>query len=608
MMTHEKSLVESVNRSEISFILIVTLISTSVAIKFFLMKFGISSAGNLGIFLSGAALTTYSYFDIKRNCSSTRTFGIQFVAALCALSALVYVAAIYWKGVTLPANDPIADPTFSSVLERGITLNHFYAIGDSGHSYPPGVPLLLSFLMSLGGNITTLISFKALCLVAVALMPLTWAWGIRRLLGISTPLKFIVPAFYVSAFAFERTLNYALPFAGKNSQLIMLMLLPAFLVKIQAIKSRNAASIILSGMVFLGIILIHYSAIHLTFVMLVPIYLIKFFKEKRAWRSALADTARPLIICTLGITFFLLLFPDALHDPRSTLGGSYDFRLSITHFFEAWLEPNTSMLAIFNDTKVQAIGSPARGYILIGCVLFCWLAKRAGARLRRNSELEGIFTGAACLFLSLIAAMIMGSGLINTGASLDFTRWFIFPIQFSLIGLAVVSIFLLIRNLRFAWSSVLLALAFAIASLTVLYRDTIAVKRGAGVGVLTKSNIIALQKSFPVSSDDCFIISPNTAAGQNTFAQKYRIMEYAEMVTHCTMVLGSWVHGASPGWRDKDGLPRSTAYAALPGNARVYFVGSADEREKYGKGQQWNVLKDPFYANAGMWERSRPLP
>lgn len=571
-----------------------------------LMRAGLTALDNAGSLLAGLVLAAATYFSILKDNSTPRQKSPSIWPVLVLL--VVVYAYLVWMnmhGVTLPANDPIADATYSSVIGKGNLLNIFYKPGDGGHTYPPGVPLLLGNAYSTFGVIGTLRLFKWLCILAVGIMPLSWAWAADRLFNANTSFFLLTLSFYVSAFCIERTLNYALPIAGKNSQLIMLTMFPAFLVMTKRVVNLGWRWIMLPAILLCGLILVHFSALHLAIAVLATYVAYKLALHRHEMKRVIGWLAKPPVIGVLALALFVLLLPSAIHDTPSTLGSTYDFAASLKRFAGTFLA-EASPLAIYNNTAFQKLGSPLRGYVLAACVLACWFfrAIKADCTAQRDAS-EKIFGVAICLFGALTISVAFGTGLINTGVNMDFARWYSFPLQFSVIACALFNVLVIVtRNGSLSARAAGYAGVLLLPS-AVLRQDTWELAQAATLGVHFSRDIRLLERTFTATPAGCFIHSPNQAVDpkRDMFAQRYHLLEYAEMSTPCTLADGAWVHRAINRWEGGNETLHPDTPIAGQTDPSVYFVGTADELATYAAGYHWQRLTAIPETPAFVWKK-----
>ena len=258
-------------------------------------------------------------------------------------------------------------------------------------------------------------------------------------------------------------------------------------------------------------------------------------------------------------------------------------------FIAVFFDSDTQ-LAIFNYPAFQDIGSPMRGYLLMGCLLFSTLVMIKTKNQHNGILAKSIFSCSGTFFLSTVIAAVFGSGLIPAGLNLDFYRWFIFPFQIGVIACALLSGYVLLRSIdkkvAIVWSVI-----FLILPILVFVTDTIKIKKIIDGDAVSLSQIQGMQNIFVSGLSGCSIVSPNSVVIENlTYVQKYRTLEYAEMLTNCRMLAGSWVHAPSDGWRESNGLPSKGIFNTVRTGMNLFFVGTRAELGEYGRISSWNEV------------------
>ena len=289
--------------------------------KFLLMKFTpISNVNLLAVIFAITCSCIIAYGTYSRLVTQSDNRNNLFLIA----GVLFYLSWMYAYGIILPANDPVAVPTFASIINRNVPLYEHYAQGDSGATYPPGFPLLLSVAYVFFDHTGVLLLFKILCILAVGLIPFSWSWLAKRVFDIPLPLATIAIAFYIASFGIERTLNYALPFAGKNSQLFLLSVFPLFFVYLVNSVLRNWTYLLVLGFMFYCLALFHYSVFYISFALLMATSIVWFWlNSKRSYAIA----GRGLLVGLIGVGCFVFFSSEALHDPRISIGSAYDLAI-----------------------------------------------------------------------------------------------------------------------------------------------------------------------------------------------------------------------------------------------------------------------------------------
>lgn len=555
--------------------------------KLLLMKF----AGATYVNLFAIVFAVISSYVIAHGtcCTNSRSViqGDNRKSLFLIAGVLFYLGWIYALGVVLPANDPVAVPTFASILNQKTPLYEYYAHGESGATYPPGFPLLLSMTYVFLDHAGVLLLFKILCILAVGLIPFSWSWLAKRVFNIPLPLTTIAIAFYIAGFGIERTLNYALPFAGKNSQLFLLLIFPIFFVHLTNAPRRNWLYVIALGFLFYCLTLFHYSALYVSFALLMATSIIWFLPNPK---QSFAIVVRGLFVGLIGAGCFIFFSSEALQDPRRTIGGVYDLGSAFTTFIQIFFGTDTDLLSIFNVSDFQNVGSPMRGYLLIGCLLFSAIVMRKSKNQHNEKSAKPIFLCSGAFFLVIVIAAALGSGLVPAGVNLDFYRWFIFPAQIGVIACALLSAYVLLKSIN-RKIAISLVTVFLMLPTLVFVTDARKIKKVVDSDAISYSQIQGMHDSLISGPSGCGILSPNFVVIENfTYKQKYRMLEYAEMLTGCRMLAGAWVHAPSVGWRKNDGLPSGDVFNSIPIDMNLYFVGTRSELEKYGKTSSWDEI------------------
>jgi len=83
----------------------------------------------------------------------------------------------------------------------------------------------------------------------------------------------------------------------------------------------------------------------------------------------------------------------------------------------------------------------------------------------------------------------------------------------------------------------------------------------------------------------CFLITDSftIADGLHT-VQRYRPLEYAEIMTGCRLLNGSFVQRGAEGGRAMDGLPDAALFASLPADATVLLIVPEPVEARYRSG------------------------
>lgn len=555
----------------------------AIAFKFIFMKAGLIAASNpLSLAAAGILSAVMAWVLRKSDGSALRLARSAFDVKLMLLLGLVfaYVAIVHLPGVVLPVHDPVLNTTFAAIISRGINLYDFYPLGESSHAYPPGFPLLLSYGFMLTDKIGVLLLFKWGCLLIVALIPLAWAWMTKRCFSIAAPMWIVALGFYLSFFTIERSLNFVLPFAGKNSTLLALLLFPIFVVFLVTSARVNLIALAVAGFCLFGLALIHYSVFHLAVAVLLPLFGFYVFQRKDGLRLAVLTGLAGIG----GVGLFFALWRESLSDPRPLFGAVNGLIPSLELFLQTFYSLNESYLTIFSP--FQSVGSPMRGYLLAACCLFSfWVSHALQTGPQRDNAKKLAIAGTSYLIATVIA-FIFGSRLIPAGINIDYARWFIFPAQAATIGCAVLSAALFVWQ-RKSVMSITLGSAVVVVSAIIFLTDSSIIARKARQDALSKQQLLALRDAFQPGEKGCLIVAPTTdpyarMVKNFVYMQAYRPLEYAEFMTPCTIASGAFVHGAARGWSTAAGTPEPDAYGKVADDMAVYFVGNDNDLPRFG--------------------------
>jgi hypothetical protein len=197
----------------------------------------------------------------------------------------------------------------------------------------------------------------------------------------------------------------------------------------------------------------------------------------------------------------------------------------------------------------------------------------------RRFEAPALWRAAATYGLALAASLAIGYGLIPLRLSVDFMRCFAWALQASVLMtacLAVLAIWPAVaRPVR-----VLLAGGLALLSL-VAARDAWIEQKVFARRTLAPQPVRAVAEILP-SRGPCFLIAHSDSRPEvMTTTQHVAAWNYAEAVSPCRFLTGSWVQPGAPGGRDLDGLPTASVLRAMPPGSAVLFIGDAQRMAAY---------------------------
>jgi hypothetical protein len=577
--------------------------ASSAGLVFIAMRIGLPGWVALAVALGGALIAAgVPTGDIPAPPGGRR--GLALGLLWVGLAAL-WVLVLFHHGWALPPGDPIAVPQFARAIAQGSLLTQAYPPGSSGHAYPPGYPILFAPAAALLSPIDALAMFKAITLACVVLIPAAWAWLHTRLFPPQPPLWACAGLAYAAFFMAERTLGFVTPFAGKNALLVGLLVFPAVTLATLSL-ARSPRRWPLAVAPVYGLILIHYTMLHLLAAVLGAYFLVGLATRRRTWPEA----ARVLAVAVMSVGLLILLNHEATSDSRA---GSlaFDPLDGLGELAELMLTQRPGFV-IFMDQDFGLPWSPFRGLVLVICAAFAVLTGLVAKKLPLGES-------AAVYLIALLTSFAFALGVVPAGISLDFVRWFIWPLQSALFlcaGLGCVAFWSAFPG----WPRALLAGLAAIAAgggLMTLYADGRAERAVFRQTAVSHAELAGVDELLPdrAVAGGCFLIGESVAgagAGAPVVVQRSLGWNYAETVSRCLYLNGSWVQPGSPFGREVDGLPSPAALRDIPAGAEVYFIGRPGSFEAYsrrmareGLGWSWRLVgRAP--PDAGVWRRALP--
>ena len=302
-----------------------------------------------------------------------------------------------------------------------------------------------------------------------------------------------------------------------------------------------------------GLVLIHYSMLHLAAAFLGAWLAVGLATGRAGWREAL----RLAVVGLLAAGLMVVLNGEALADPRAG-GFAFDPLGGLSRVVETFLAARPGFV-IFMDRDFGLAPSPFRGVLLLACAAVC---VAAAVLVRRRS----LGAAAAVYLLAFVASLAMAYGVVPAGISPDFMRWFAWPLQAALFlstGLALLTLAARApRPVR-----ILAMVAVGAAGAAVLYRDGRAERATFQATAAPRADLSRMDAILPdrPPSGGCLLIGESDAdpASLITF-QRSRVWTYAEVVSPCRYLNGSWVHPGDPAGRAISGMPAAEVLRTLP--------------------------------------------
>ena len=482
------------------------------------------------------------------------------------------LAWIYRKGIVLPVHDPIAIPSLAVFLAANVLPAKAFALGSFAHTYPPGAPALYAYALSVISPVTGLAAMKLANLLALLLIPAAWGWMWQRCFKLPFSRRCWIPICYLSFLGLERTLGFALPFAGKNALLFGICAAPCMIIAIIESCQRRFQWV-LSAVALFGLTLVNYSLLHLV------IAVIGGYMLMELWQRRLSFVVIARLVALLGITGLLIwsFLHDAISDPRA---GSLQFTpLAGTARLVKDFFSRMPASIIYNDSDFGIDQPYYRGVIfMIGVVLACWISSSA-----TSSRIKSAL-GAAIAAMLLVLAFAFG--IVPAAITLDYARWILWPVQamaFALtLSLLISAIGSSVRTVQ-----VLAGLAstvICIYGVTELYRDSKVYRRVVNNQAISRQWLVSTANflEFKANERPCVLIGDSSLTGDHLSVIQFdRPYSYIETVSRCRFANGSWIDRGDSDARQWDGFPTPARLRQLTTTGYVMLIGRPKRIDAY---------------------------
>lgn len=490
-----------------------------------------------------------------------------------ALLVFIAYAVMMAKTAVLPSHDPIAVPAFGlAIVAHGTAFHQSFAPDGLFVAYPPGYPVLYAAVFGGVAPLAGLIGFKYLSIAVIALMPLAWAMALKRLFALPYGQGTLAILAYVVFFGIERSLGLAPIFAGKNAMLLAGLLFPAVL----AVLVERPAGWLERGVAVaavLGLFLVHYSTIYMLAVTCAGLLLARHAVPRR---DNLAVWLQVGAVCGVALLSFvpMILMVKA---NNATLPNDVPAVLALADMGGHLVALKSHVLFLFHDLP-WLLPSPLRGPLLLLCLGLALVAQRRG-------DVPGIGALAGAFAIAVLLGLVLASGLIpRLGINSDYVRWFLFFLEAPLLLAGLLVLWQWSGITGFAWVQwrrplpLVMAAVLGVAGLSgaIDFWQGRRHVRGQAVSTATLSEMAGLLRP-PPGDGPCFLVTEGLANGPQT-SQLWRPLDYAPVLSACTVLTGSWIARPVAGGRDVDGLP---ALAALPEHGLVLFIGAPAALERY---------------------------
>ena len=223
--------------------------------------------------------------------------------------------------------------------------------------------------------------------------------------------------------------------------------------------------------------------------------------------------------------------------------------------------------------------SPYRGLLLVACVVLPlvlgYLRRRTDDRSFVPARMAGVF-GIMCLI-----GVAFGTGTVKLGLTSEFTRWYLIFPQAALMLSALCALACYARSGDRGAGVALGHLAAAALATLVTGIDLVHIARTYRAAPTTRSDLTNMRDVLSGAAP-CFLITQSrTVAGELHTVQEYRPLEYAEILTGCRILNGSFVQRGILDGRATAGLPTAAALVTLPPDAAIFLIVPAQIEAEY---------------------------
>jgi chorismate mutase len=308
-------------------------------------------------------------------------------------------------------------------------------------------------------------------------------------------------------------------------------------------------------------------------------YIVRFPRDRSEWKAAIQLAATG----GLALALFAFILPEAFSDPRAGSFGVPALGDGLARLAAVLFARHDQLLFIFNWDAATNLRSPWRGLALIGCIAG---SAFIGYLLRRErDDAWSVARMAGVSSIMVLLGIAFATGTLPVGITADFARWYLIFPQIGLILATLAGISLYwnrLGKIRVAARAGMLGI-FALAGLY-MTADLIGHARVAAAQQVSHAELVSVRDTLSDHSgnDACFLITESLtiADGLHT-VQSYKPLEYAETLTHCRILNGSFLQRGITGSRDLGGVPDYATLSSVPRDASIYLVASAKLENRY---------------------------
>jgi len=554
-----------ISRLERIFLTILFLVLTYALLFFAVSRLGLIHGRHLLVFAAAGPIAwCFLHWVLAPQTLPTRQ-DAQTISAILLIMGIVGVAlfVITAPGYVLVNHDPIIVPTLADALISHSTTMDVYRPGDVGFTYPPGYPILFSVISRVLTPLSSLFAFKVGTTILVLLLPIGWTWMAYRIFCVPLPVWLILLLSYISVFELERTATFTLE-TEKMHRVLAGAVFP-FLAGLLLLTTQTNIGIPFAITALVGGILLHYSMFYMIVTFFIAYFLVHFPRERKDWIAAL----RLGLAVLLSLGMFVLLVREALNDPSA---GSFAW----PHPVEGLRRMAGILFGMYDHLQFiynglpSVLPSPFRGLFLLGSILLPLLLaylSRVNERSFAVARMAGVFG------IMWLIGIAFGTGIVNVGITDDYARWYLIFPQAALMLSALCAIACYAgseeRGAKVAYWGLG---GIAILGSVVAGFDFAHIARVYRAQRTTRAELANVRDVLTAAAP-CFLITQGVSiAGGLHIMQRYHPLEYAEILTGCSILNGSFLQHGIPGGRAVNGLPAAAALATLPPSATIFLI------------------------------------
>lgn len=537
------------------------------------------------IYLDIVSLVLFSIYLVKRISGSIKhklKYEREYIINLFILFIFYGIFLyLYNNSFILPANDAINKPSFARLIfDKGGLPETLAPIAGDPFFYPPGYSILLSIFYSFNSSFFVLYIFKHLHIIVISFTPAVWAYYFMKIYKIDYLKSFLVLiSFYYGYFLFDRTLVIGPAIAGKNTIIYCAFLFPAVFY-IFLYKNKTIVDKIIVVLSLLGMILIHYSFLHM-FSLLMFFHIIVNIKEQKK------NIGKYLLLFSGAVAIFIPMYLD--FKASNTAVGRVEIPLA-----EAWMKLKHCLLSagsafFFILTNVKHNWKYKNVFILIFFLAPLIYSCLKTYRFRNNKALpqmpDSLFKSISVIFLTITGSLIIAAGFIPfAGITMDYVNWFAYNYFALLASLFFVFIcYIIIQTGNRAVVKIFYTVCFIVIPCLMLFYGNDFRKiywnvnaQKISYGELKETQTLLNNLS---NNSDCNLITESTMFLSHTIL-KYKPLQYYAVFSDCSFLNGSWYTLPLDQSRDINNLPSEEFFESTTKNP-IYFIGSKETMVDY---------------------------